>query len=160
MGNTNTTYTFFVGGGFSAGAYLIGGYDNLIVSLVIMMMVDFVLGIMIGAKEGYEQSQRIKRTGVPEDNNLGVSSNKAFLGLMKKAAMILAVVVAVRLDMLMGNSGDFTRNAAILAFIGMEGISFVENCGKLGITLPKIIVQTFAQFTEMGSDKPPKDGDE
>jgi toxin secretion/phage lysis holin len=156
LNETNTTYTFFVGGGFSIGAYLIGGFDNLILSLVIMMAVDFILGIMIGAKEGYEQSKRVAETGIKEPVDMGISSNRAFLGLMKKTAMLLAVVVAVRLDMLMGNEGDFTRNAAIMAFIGMEGISFVENMNKLGVSLPSVITSTFAQMTQMGKEEPPK----
>lgn len=161
MGETNTAYTYFVGGGFSIGAYLIGGFDNLILSLVIMMAVDFILGIMIAARDGYEQSKRVKATGISEPISLGISSNRAFFGLMKKTSMILAVVVAVRLDMLMGNSGSFTRNACIMAFIGMEGISFIENMNKLGVTLPKFFTQTFSQMTQWGSQppKPPKDGE-
>lgn len=158
---TNTAYTFFIGGGFSIAAYLIGGFDNLILSLVIMMAVDFVLGIMIAARDGYVQSRRIEVSGIQEEVRVGVSSNKAFFGLMKKMAMLLGVVVAVRLDMMMGNEGDFTRNAAIMAFIGMEGISFIENMDKLGVQLPRVFTESFAQMTKWGSQppKPPKDGE-
>lgn len=151
MGETNTTYAFLVGGGFSIFAYLVGGFDNLILSLAIMMGVDFVSGILVGAKNGYEQSQRFKATGIAEAVKVGVSSKKAFIGLMRKSAMLLAVIVAVRLDMLMGSENGFLRNALIMCFIGTEGISFIENMGKIGVVLPKQFTETFAQLTQKGN---------
>lgn len=154
MGNTNTTYTFLVGGGFSIFAYLAGGFDNLILSLAIMMGVDFLTGIMVGAKNGYEQSKRFNVTGVTEAVKVGVSSKKAFQGLMKKTAMLLAVVVAVRIDLMMGSEKGFLRDAMIMFFIGTEGISFIENLGKLGVTLPKQFTETFAQLTQKGNAAP------
>jgi toxin secretion/phage lysis holin len=154
MGQTNTTYAFLVGGGFSIFAYLVGGFDNLILSLAIMMGVDFVSGILVGAKNGYEQSQRFKATGFVEAVKVGVSSKKAFIGLMRKSAMFLAVIVAVRLDMLMGSEKGFLRNSLIMCFIGTEGISFIENMGKIGVTLPKQFTETFAQLTQKGNTTP------
>ena len=161
MGNTNTAYTYFVGGGFSVIAYLVGGFDNLILSLTIMMGVDFISGIMIGAKEGYEQARRVEQTGVAEPEKQGISSNKAFFGIMKKVSMLLAIVVAVQLDIIMGNEGDFMRNALILSFIGMEGISFVENMSKLGLSLPQPFIDAFAQLKQNKKyNKPPgEEGD-
>lgn len=155
MGNTNTAYTFLVGGGFSVFAYLLGGFDNLILSLAILMGVDFVSGILVGAKNGHEQSARVKKTGVVEVK-VGVSSRIAFVGLIKKTAMILAVVVAVQLDLLTGSDKGFLRDAMIMFFIGMEGISFIENLSKLGVILPERFIQIFAQLTD--NNKPPKEG--
>lgn len=154
MGNTNTTYTFLVGGGFSIFAYLAGGFDNLILSLAIMMGVDFLTGIMVGAKNGYEQSRRFNLTGVNEAVRVGVSSKKAFQGLMKKTAMLLAVVVAVRIDLMVGSQKGFLRDAMIMFFIGTEGISFIENLGKLGVILPKQFTETFQQLTQKGNLTP------
>lgn len=154
MAQTNTTYAFLVGGGFSIFAYLVGGFDNLILSLAIMMGVDFVSGILVGAKNGYEQSKRFHLTGVAEAVKVGVSSKKAFIGLMRKSAMLLAVIVAVRLDMLMGSEKGFLRNAMIMFFVGTEGISFIENLGKIGVTLPRQFTETFAQLTQKGNTLP------
>lgn len=161
MGNTNTTYTFLVGGGFSIFAYLIGGFDNLILSLAILMGVDFVSGVMVGAKNGIEQAKRLKKPGAALEEKVGVSSRIAFFGLMKKSAMILAVIVAVRMDMLMGSEKGFLRDALIMGFIGMEGISFIENLSKLGLILPEKFTQIFAQLSNNGAlpKEPPKDGD-
>jgi toxin secretion/phage lysis holin len=99
-----------------------------------MMVADYVSGLMV-AIEGK-----------------AVSSKSAFKGLMKKAAMLLAVVVANQLDTVTG-SGDFMRNAMIMFLIGSEGISFVENLGRLGVSIPVQISKVFAQL----KDDPSKD---
>ncbi|WP_338749118.1 phage holin family protein [Bacillus sp. FJAT-52991] len=38
--------------------------------------------------------------------------------------------------------------ALILKLIGMEGISFIENLGHLGVKVPKQISSVFAQLKE------------
>ncbi|NEU29928.1 hypothetical protein GN156_03945 [bacterium LRH843] len=41
MGNeTNTLYTFVVGGGAATGAFLLGGIDQLIIALAIVVILD------------------------------------------------------------------------------------------------------------------------
>lgn len=146
---TNTTYTFLVGGGFSALAFLVGGLDHLVLALAIFMGVDFILGCMIGAKAGLEQAHREAETGVKEATKVGLNSHRAFTGLMKKTAMIFAVIIAVQLDVIAGNDSAFMRNAMILFFIGVEGLSLVENFGKLGVSLPP---QTVAMFKQLKND--------
>ncbi|MCL6617961.1 MAG: phage holin family protein [Anoxybacillus ayderensis] len=125
--NTNTLYTTITGGSASAIAYLIGGVDHLAIALGIMMAVDYISGLMVavGTKE--------------------VSSKTAFRGLMKKMAMILAVIVANQLDAVTG-SGDFMRNTMIMFLIGNEGISFIENLGRLGVSIPGQVSKVFAQL--------------
>ncbi|MDZ5711671.1 phage holin family protein [Jeotgalibacillus haloalkalitolerans] len=129
--STDTAYAFFWGGGFSVVSYLIGGWDNLIVALSIFMIVDYITGIMIGI------------------NDRKLNSKIAFKGIMKKAAMFLAIIVAVQLDSITGDGeGYFIRYTLIMFLIGMEGISIVENMGHLGIKLPAIISERFAQLRE------------
>lgn len=130
--STDTLWTTLLGGSVSAIAYLIGGIDHLVIALAIMMAVDYVTGVM-GAF-----TRRV------------VSSKSAFRGLMKKASMCLAVVVANQLDIVV-SGGDFMRNAMIMFLIGSEGISFIENLGRLGVNVPKHISKAFAQMN--GEDK-------
>ena len=91
------------------------------------MAADYISGLMVavGTKE--------------------VSSKTAFRGLMKKVAMILAVIVANQLDAVTG-SGDFMRNTMIMFLIGNEGISFIENLGRLGVSIPGQVSKVFAQL--------------
>lgn len=125
--NTNTLYTTFTGGSTSAIAYLIGGVDHLAIALGIMMVADYISGLMVAV------------------STKEVSSKTAFRGLMKKMAMILAVIVANQLDAVTG-SGDFMRNTMIMFLIGNEGISFIENLGRLGVSIPVQVSKVFAQL--------------
>lgn len=142
--NTDTAYTFLIGGGFSTLSFLLGGLDNLLLSLVILMTLDYVTGMMNGW-----QSKTL-------------SSSVGFRGLMKKTAMLFAVVMAVQLDMMTGNSGHFMRNAMIMYLIGVEGLSLIENFGKLGLKLPTQISSAFSQLKNDNdpNSKPPRDGEE
>jgi len=141
--NTDTAYTFLVGGGFSALSFLVGGFDNLIIALVIFMTADYITGMMVGWK------------------TKTLSSAIGFNGLMKKTAMILAVVVAVQLDSIFGNQGQVMRYAMIMGLIGLEGVSLLENWGNLGFKVPKVISESFIQLkNENGPNTtPPKDGE-
>lgn len=128
--NTDTLYSTFIGGSSTALAYFLGGVDQLITALGIFMIIDYATGCMVGFSTGK------------------VGSKIAFKGIMKKAAMILAVVLAVQLDYISGSGGSFMRNTMVMFLIGMEGISIVENLGHLGVKIPKQISQVFAQLKE------------
>lgn len=129
---TDTLYTSLVGGSMAWTAYLIGGIDHLIKAFIIFMIIDYALGLMVGF------------------THKNIESKKAFKGLFKKVAMILMVIAAVQLD-LATDSGNFMRNAMILFLIGMEGISMIENLGKLGIKVPKFLSNALVQL-QMDND--------
>jgi len=127
--HTDTFWTNIVGGSISVIAYLIGGIDNLVVALGILMAIDYISGIMVAT---------VDKT---------VSSKRAFKGLIKKAAMCLAIVVANQLDIVV-SGGSFLRNAMLLSFIGSEGMSIIENLGHLGVKVPTKISKAFAQLQD------------
>ncbi|MFJ7734730.1 holin family protein [Lysinibacillus sp. NPDC097287] len=132
---TNTLWVSIIGGITAWIAYLIGGVDELITALGILMAIDFTLGVMV--------AWFIK----------DVDSRKAFKGLLKKTAMMLMVIAAVQLDRAT-DSGDFMRHAMILFLIGMEGISMIENLGHLGIKVPRFLQNAFTQLQNKNDDKP------
>ena len=133
--NTDTAYTFLIGGGFSALSFLVGGFDNLILALIVFMTLDYITGLMVGFQ------------------TKTLSSSIGFKGLMKKTAMLFAVVVAVQLDAIFGNEGQFMRYAMIMYLIGLEGVSLIENFGNLGFNVPK---QVSDAFTQLKNDNGPK----
>lgn len=140
--NTDTAYTFLVGGGFSALSFLVGGFDNLILALIVFMTIDYITGLMVGFQ------------------TKTLSSSIGFKGLMKKTAMLFAVVVAVQLDMIFGNEGQFMRYAMIMYLIGLEGVSLIENFGNLGFNVPKQVSDAFTQLkNDNGPKTDVKDGD-
>jgi toxin secretion/phage lysis holin len=118
----------FTGGSLSAIAYLFGGVDNLFIALGILMASDYLTGV---AAAFY---------------NKQVSSKNGFRGIVKKLVMLLLVIVAVQVDNVIGNDSQVIRYAMIMYLLGTEGISLVENLGKMGIKVPDFLSDRFAQL--------------
>ncbi|MFL0365392.1 holin family protein [Pseudobacillus sp. 179-B 2D1 NHS] len=133
--NTDTLWNSVWGGGTVAASYLFGGMDDLLLWLMIMMGIDYVTGIMAGI------------------NDRKLSSKLAFKGLAKKTAMLLMVIVGNGVDYIVGSDTHVARNAMILFLIGTEGISLIENAGKLGVTVPAQISKVFAQLKDENEEK-------
>ncbi|MDY5861968.1 phage holin family protein, partial [Agathobacter sp.] len=55
-----------------------------------------------------------------------------------------------RLDLLIGS--NYIRDAVIIAFCANELISIVENCGLMGLPLPKIIIKAIDVLKNKGKD--------
>lgn len=130
---TDTLYTTVTGGAFASTAFLLGGWDNLVIALAIIMAVDFATGV--AASFG---KNKIEKT----------SSKRAFQGLVKKGAMISLVIVANQLDVISGSEAVFLRNAMIFFLIGTEGISILENMSRLGVKFPTFLSQRFEQMVQ------------
>lgn len=128
--NTDTLYASITGGGISTIAYLFGGIDHLLTAFLIIMTLDYLTGVSAAF---YDKQ---------------VSSETAFKGLIKKGAMLSLIIVATQVDIILGNDGQFARYAMIMFLIGMEGISFIENLGRLGVKVPQFIVDRFAQLKD------------
>jgi toxin secretion/phage lysis holin len=131
--DTDTLWAGFIGASTSTIAYLLGGIDNLLIAFVILMACDYLTGIAAGF---YDKK---------------VSSKSAFRGLLKKGVMFILVIVANQVDIVTG-SGDFGRNAVIMFLIGMEGISIIENLGRMDIKVPAFLSNAFAQLKDSGKD--------
>ncbi|WP_186566504.1 phage holin family protein [Lawsonibacter celer] len=112
----------------SLAAQVLGGWDTALQTLVIFMAVDYVTGILVAAV--------FHRSGKTERGTL--DSRAGFKGLCKKGAMLLTVLVAARLDVLLG--GTYARTAVILFFVGNEGLSILENLGLMGAPLPQVLL--------------------
>lgn len=68
-----------------------------------------------------------------------MESRAGWKGLCRKGVTLLVVLVACRLDLVIGSS--FIRDAAVIAFIANETISIIENCGLMGIPIPSVITR-------------------
>ena len=110
---------------------LLGGVDTSIKTLLGLMIIDFITGIMKSAKKGILNSER------------------GFIGIKRKATMILLIIATVLLDRLAGLNGSNIsfRGLVISFYIGMEGISIVENAEALGVPVHSKIKEMFENFT-------------
>lgn len=108
-------------------AYLFGGWDTALVTLVIFMGIDFFTGLAVAGI--FKKSTKTE--------NGALESRAGFKGLCRKGMILFYVLVATRLDLMIG--GTFIRDAVIIGFIVNETISFTENAGLMGLPLPKAI---------------------
>ena len=112
-----------IGGGIAA---LFGGWDSALVTLIIFMGIDFATGMITGAMGRSKHS----KTG-------RLSSKAGWVGLAKKFCILLMVVVAVRMDILIGTT--YIRDATCIGFCVNELLSIVENTSLMGIPYPEPI---------------------
>ncbi|WP_303837321.1 holin family protein [Ruminococcus flavefaciens] len=111
-------------GGFIA--MMLGGWDSALITLVIFMGVDFVTGV-IGAALGKSKHSWTGR----------LSSKAGWYGIAKKFCTLLIIVVAVRVDVLIGTT--YVRDATCIGFCLNELLSIVENTSLMGIPYPEAI---------------------
>lgn len=112
-------------GGFIAS--LFGGWDAALTTLIIFMGIDYVTGLIVAGV--FNNSTK--------SENGALESRAGWKGLCRKGVTLLIVLIACRLDMVIGSS--FMRDAAVVAFIANELISIVENAGLMGIPVPAVI---------------------
>ena len=108
-------------------AQLFGGWTQGMTTLVILMIVDYIMGILVAAVFGTSK----------KSNDGKLESRAGWKGLVRKGVTLLIILVATRIDMLMGTT--FVRDAAVIGFSANELLSIVENAGLMGIPMPKVI---------------------
>lgn len=98
---------------------LLGGWDMWLQVLIIFMAIDIFTGVLAGFY------------------NKEINSSVGFKGGIKKIIILCIVVVAFQLDMLIGT--EIIRVVVIGFYIGLEGLSILENATKAGLEIhPKL----------------------
>ena len=72
-----------------------------------------------------------------KSENGALDSRAGFKGLLKKSIVLLMVLIAYRLDLVLGSA--FIKDAVIIGYIANETISIIENAGLMGIPIPDVI---------------------
>jgi toxin secretion/phage lysis holin len=123
----NTIQIIFTGIGGWLG-YFLGGCDGLLYTLVIFVVVDYLTGVMVAI------------------NTKTLSSAVGFKGICRKVLIFLLVGVANILDVNVIGTGCVLRTAVIFFYISNEGISLLENAGRLGLPIPEKIKVVLEQL--------------
>ncbi len=121
MKETICTITGVIGAWIAA---LLGGWNSALGTLLIFMAADYITGLLVAGV--FKKSEKTA--------NGGLDSHIGWKGLCKKGVVLLFVLIAHRLDIVIGT--DYIRNTVIIGFIANELISIVENAGLMGIPLP------------------------
>ena len=124
-----------IGGFFAA---LLGGWDSALATLIIFMAIDFTTGLITAAMGRSKHS----KTG-------RLSSKAGWVGLAKKFCILLMVVVAVRMDIMIGTT--YIRDATCIGFCVNELLSIIENTSLMGIPYPPAIKKAIEVFQKRAS---------
>lgn len=119
----------FIGGAI---AFLFGGWDASLTTLIICMICDYITGLIVAGV--FHKSKKTK-TG-------NLESRAGWKGLCKKFVTLLFIIIANRLDIEMGI--HLIRDAVCITFITNEILSIIENAGLMGIPMPDAITKAIA----------------
>lgn len=108
--------------------YLLGGWDIALITLAVFMVLDYITGM--GAS--YITKKWNSETGM--------------IGLVKKGVIILLIVLGVFLDRIVTGDTWMFRNIIVMFYISNEGLSVIENCGRIGLPIPKRLLNALEQL--------------
>ena len=118
----------------------------LVYILIAVMSIDYITGLICGAMGKSEKTE----TGY-------LKSHAAFLGLLKKACILLVVLLASLLDMAVSHGAgiefEAVMGATCLWFIASEGLSILENVARMGVPVPRILLKLLEVMKEKGGEE-------
>lgn len=106
-------------------AWIIGGFDFLIQALLILMVLDYISGIIAGYKE---------KT---------LNSKRGFKGLCKKVMILIIVCCSSLISQILKNFA--LRDIVIIFYCSTEILSILENAGKMGVPIPEKLKEALEQ---------------
>lgn len=127
MNDKEALNTIIAGVGFFL-TYIFGCWDTSLIVLVTFMALDYATGL-IGA---FIQKK--------------VSSCVGFNGILKKATILIVLIVAVLLDRLLNGGTWVFRTLVCYFYIGNEAISLLENAVTIGVPVPVKLVEVLEQL--------------
>ena len=138
-----TILVIFVAIGAAGGAVAsaLGGCDYFLQALLVLMAVDYISGLVVAGI--FKKSKKTKSGAL--------NSHTGFKGIIKKCMMLFMVLIAYRLDYVIG--WDFIRYGLIIGFIANELISIIENAGLMGIPMPGVLQKAIDVLSKKGEEE-------
>lgn len=123
--------------GTQGATYLFGTWVPIMGVLLVLIVFDVITGIMKGF---YDKALR---------------SRKMSQGMITKAMMFVVIIIANLLDFVMNDSGltqglPLIKVSVITFYIGLEGLSILENLGQMRVPLPSFIKNLLEVLKERG----------
>ncbi|MBP3040591.1 phage holin family protein [Bacillaceae bacterium Marseille-Q3522] len=94
------------------------GWSPLLPILLLIVILDYISGLMASAIEGK------------------LSSKTGFRSIPRKIMIFVMVAIANLMDGALGNTNIF-RDAVIFFYLANELLSITENAGRIGLPIPK-----------------------
>lgn len=112
--------------------WFLGGFDGFLYALVALMVADYITGVMCAIVE--------KK----------LSSEIGFKGIFKKVLIFILVGVGHLIDTNLIGDGGVLRTAIIFFYCSNEGVSMLENAGRLGLPIPEKLKDILVQLHNKG----------
>ena len=114
--------------------WVLGGWDGFLYALVTFVLTDYLTGLMAAAVE--------KK----------LSSEIGFKGIFRKVLIFMLVGIGHILDTRVIGDGSVLRTAVIFFYISNEGISIIENAGRIGLPIPQKLKAVLEQLKTEGDE--------
>ena len=114
--------------------WFLGGYDGFLYALIAFVVIDYITAVLCSILEKH------------------LSSDVGARGIFKKVVIFSLVGVAHIIDQNIIGDGSAIRTAVIFFYLSNEGISIIENATRLGLPIPKKLVDVLEQL-KSGGDK-------
>lgn len=111
-------------------SFLFGDMEGLMVALIALIILDYISGVIAAAVE--------KR----------LSSEVGALGIAKKIFMLLIVALANIVDINVIGDGHVLKTVTVVFYICNECISLIENAGRIGVPVPKKLLDVLEQLRD------------
>ena len=108
----------------------LGGIDGFMYTLIAFVIIDYVTGIMCAIVEK------------------SLDSEVGARGIFKKVLIFLLVGIANMIDVNVIGTGAVVRTAVIFFYLSNEGVSILENAGRLGLPIPSKLKAVLAQLRD------------
>lgn len=116
--------------------FFFGELDGLLLALLGLIALDYCTGILVAITQ--------KK----------LSSSVGFTGIARKGVILAVVAVGHIVDVhVLGGSGAVFRSAVIGFYLANEGMSILENAGKLGMPLPRKLTEVLRQLKSDSENK-------
>ena len=124
-------------------AGLFGQWNTMLTILVVVMAIDYISGWIVAA---------CGRS--PKTEGGGLSSKVGFVGIAKKAFIMLLILLATMLDRAIGNGTTVFQSSLVLYYIANEGLSILENAALLGVRFPDKLKRALETMREKEEEPP------
>ena len=111
-------------------SFLFGDMEGLMVALIALIILDYISGVIAAAIE--------KR----------LSSEVGAKGIAKKIFMLLIVALANIVDINVIGDGHVLKTVTVVFYICNECISLIENAGRIGVPVPKKLLDVLEQLRD------------
>lgn len=119
--------------------WFLGGIDGLMYALIAFILVDYITGVTAAA---------VKRE---------LSSEVGAKGIAKKVGELLLVGIGNVLDKQILKQGAAMRTLVIFFYVANEGLSILENLGRIGVPIPKPLKDFLKKLKDDNNGKGNKD---